>query len=413
MLTKLKKKFIIINMLLAALVLNVSFLVIGMTTSERLASESREALAASFVKAKPQMLPKRNEIGMPPRRPSQLLKSLVFNVKLTENGKSMTLIGDNVDIDNNDLFKIVKLSLKQGRMTGVLSNYRLRYLIRESDMGKELAFYDLTNDIHTMRNLIKNFMFVELGSLIAFFIISFYLAKWALKPLEISWKQQKQFVADASHELKTPITVIMANMDILEKHKSDTIEAQYKWLSYIKTEAEHMKKLVNDLLFLANSDAAREKLDFKKVNFSDLLWNCYLPFEPVAFEQEKLLDNTIEPDIYIKGDEGKLKQLIMILLDNACKYTDKNEKIDVVLKKKQDKVYLCITNYGTPIAPEKLVHIFERFYRADESRTRETGGYGLGLSIAKTIVDMLNGKITVTSSEEAGTSFTVVFQGYK
>jgi signal transduction histidine kinase len=129
----------------------------------------------------------------------------------------------------------------------------------------------------------------------------------------------------------------------------------------------------------------------------------------VAFEQEKILDAEIDSDIMVRGDSGKLKQLIMILLDNACKYTEKNGSIEVKLYKKpeKDKVYLTVNNSGEPISQENLEHLFERFYRVEESRAREKGGYGLGLSIAKTITEMHRGKISVTSSKEEGTTFKV------
>ncbi len=408
MIRKLKIKFVVINMLLAGIVLNVSFFIIGISTYQRLSSESLSALKASFSK---------NELSVSPKRkidkPSVQLDSMVFNVKLSKNKEKMTLIGDKIEIDNDLLVNLVETCLKSGKKNGTISELQLRYLIKESEEGTELAFYDLTNDIHTMTNLIKNFILVETGSLAAFFFISLFLAKWTLKPLEISWQQQKRFVADASHELKSPLTVILANTDILASHKAETIEQQYKWLSYIRTEASHMSKLVNDLLFLANADAFRGKPLFSKVNLSDAIWNCYIPFESLAYEQNKVLKNTIESDLYINGDEVKLKQLVMILLDNACKYTDKNGQIHVCLQQKQDKVNFSVTNSGTPIAPQHLPHIFERFYRADKSRTRETGGYGLGLSIAKTIAGMLIGRISAASSPEEGTTFTVVFPAYK
>jgi signal transduction histidine kinase len=277
--------------------------------------------------------------------------------------------------------------------------------------SNEIVFYDLTNDISTMFHLLKNCLLVGIGSLIAFFLISVYLANWALKPVAKSWESQRQFIADASHELKTPLTVILANADILSAHRNDTIENQYKWIDYIKAEASHMSGLVNDLLFLAKSDASRENAVLSEVNLSDIMWNCYLPFESLAFEQEKNLDADIEADILINGDSGKLKQLIMILLDNACKYTEKNGSIMVKLYRKpeKDKVYLSVNNSGEAISPENLNHLFERFYRVEESRAREKGGYGLGLSIAKTITEMHHGKISVISSKEEGTTFKVAF----
>ncbi|HWT75395.1 MAG TPA: HAMP domain-containing sensor histidine kinase [Mobilitalea sp.] len=408
MIIKLKKKFIVINMVLAAFVLNISFFFIAASTYQRLSVESMQALEQSFVKIVPSE-PSGNNPAVPPKDNSLLMEALTFNVKLSDNQQTMTLIGDNIDYDDATLHKIVNSCLEQAKPSGILIDYHLRYLVRKSTYATEIAFYDLTNDIHTMTTLVKNLIFVEIGALAAFFLISLFLSRWALKPLELSWNQQKQFIADASHELKTPLTVILANTDILTSHSTDTIQNQIKWLEYIQVEATHMHKLVNDLLFLANADAFREKPVFSKVNLSDAVWNCYLPFETVVFEQGKILNCNIESEIYISADESKLKQLILILLDNACKYTDNNGQIIVSLTQKQEKAYFTVTNEGAPIASEHLPHLFERFYRADESRTRETGGYGLGLSIAKAITDMLQGKISVTSNTEVGTTFIVIF----
>lgn len=411
MLSKLKKKFIFINMICVTVILIMAFGVVGLTTYARLEKDSRRALEDTVDRNNKMDVEIKfiHEIGGPPGNRKQPSDFTVFTVKLDADNNIDELIGDNIEVSDEVLNKIVTMCIERNNDKGVIwdTSLRLRYMINSN----EIVFYDLTNDISTMFHLLKNCLLVGIGSLIAFFLISVYLANWALKPVAKSWESQRQFIADASHELKTPLTVILANADILSAHRNDTIENQYKWIDYIKAEASHMSGLVNDLLFLAKSDASRENAVLSDVNLSDIMWNCYLPFESLAFEQEKSLDADIEADILINGDAGKLKQLIMILLDNACKYTEKNGSIMVKLYRKpeKDKVYLSVNNSGEAIPPENLNHLFERFYRVEESRAREKGGYGLGLSIAKTITEMHHGKISVTSSKEEGTTFKVAF----
>lgn len=413
MISKLKKKFIFINMICVTVILITAFGAVLAASYVRIENDSRLALKTSADRSnrmddkdKPIL-----EIGAPPGNEKQPTNFTIFTVKLDEFNQIDTLLGDNVEVSDKVLQEIVTKSLESNKLTGVLWDYSLRYMINHNQEGNAIIFYDLSNDISSMFHLIKNCLFVGVASFLAFFLISVYLANWALRPVEKSWESQRQFIADASHELKTPLTVILANADILSAHKKDTIEHQYKWIEYIKAEASHMSGLVNDLLFLAKSDAARENIVLTEVNLSDIMWNCYLPFESLAFEQEKHLEADISSDIMMQGDAGKLKQLIMILLDNACKYTEKNKSIKVCLYQKieKNKIYLTVNNSGDPIAGEHLNHLFERFYRAEESRAREKGGYGLGLSIAKTITQMHKGKISVTSNKEEGTTFRVVF----
>ena len=237
-----------------------------------------------------------------------------------------------------------------------------------------------------------------------------FLANWALRPVELAWQQQRQFIADASHELKTPLTVILANIGILQSHRADTIEAQLKWVEYTKQEAIHMKKLVDDLLFLAKSDDGSARILYADFNLSDAVWSSLLPFESIAYEQGLTLNSEIEPNLFMKGDESQLKQLVVILLDNACKYAKGNGAITLLLKSAQDRVRLSVNNTGEPIPKEQLPHIFERFYRADDgARDRKQGGYGLGLAIAKSIVASHHGRISVTSDSVHGTTFTAEF----
>ena len=260
--------------------------------------------------------------------------------------------------------------------------------------------------------MVGSFLLVGALALGAFFVISLLLSSLALRPAERAWEQQRRFVADASHELKTPLTVILTNTGILLSHPEDTVAEQRKWVEYIRDEAQRMRELVEDLLFLARHDAGREPPPDQTVDLSELLWSALLPFEPVAFEQGVELESGIQGGLTVRGREDQLRRLAAILLDNAVKYAGAQGKVRVALTR-GEKGGACLTvrNTGPAIPPEHLEHLFERFYRADDSRARSSGGYGLGLAIAKSIVDSHRGTITVQSGAEEGTLFTVRLPG--
>ena len=258
-----------------------------------------------------------------------------------------------------------------------------------------------------MRSLILISVLIFILVVLASFIISLFLSKRALAPVQRSWDQQHQFVADASHELKTPLTVILANLGIIKSHSGHTVTEEKKWLDNTEEEAIRMKDLLQDLLFLARDDADNAPpAPHVTLNLSQIVWECILSFESVTYEQNTTMSEDIQNDIRISGNEKQIKQLTMILLDNACKYA-KNGSIHVVLKRDHEKAILSIRNSGPVIPKEDLEHIFERFYRANKSRSRDTGGYGLGLSIAQTIVHNHKGNIKADSTEKSGTTFRV------
>ena len=190
-------------------------------------------------------------------------------------------------------------------------------------------------------------------------------------------------------------------------HKDSTVADERQWLESTEEEANHMKKLIDNMLFLAKSDAGETKVQLSTVDFSEMAEACALNFEPVAFEKEIMIDTDIESGITLEGDATQLNQLVHILVDNAVKYADSGTTVTIRLQKHGDKVEFSVNNKGNPIPKEDIEHIFDRFYRAEKSRT--TKGYGLGLSIARRITEGMNGKILVESNIENGTTFTVRF----
>lgn len=228
------------------------------------------------------------------------------------------------------------------------------------------------------------------------------IAKWIIKPVIESFNRQKQFVADASHELKTPIAVIMANAEALEKEPEEK-----KWLNNIKSEADRMNELVTSLLDLAKLEEGKEVQ--QEENLSKIVEMSVLTFESLMYENKIELEYDIQKVINIKCNSSQIKQLVAILIDNAIKHSETNGKISIALKKQKNDTVLTVSNRGKEIPKEIREKIFERFYRADESRNRDTNRYGLGLAIAKNIVENHNGKISV-ESEKGITTFKVVLK---
>lgn len=294
-------------------------------------------------------------------------------------------------------------SLKQNR--GKVASYNLDYITVKQDGLTYIVAADNSFESGNIRNLFVLCLLSFILSFFVFFVISLILSAWILKPVEKAWQQQNRFVSDASHELRTPITVILANLNILASKKEELIKTQYQWIDNTKEEASRMKQLVDELLFLARSDDRQSKLVFSEINLSEVLLSRMLSFEALAFEKGIKLDYDIADNLKILGHEGNVKQLLSILLDNAMKYC--SEKGSVYLKAYcvKEKTFVLIQNSGEPIDKEELKHIFERFYRTDKSRARTEGGYGLGLAIAKTIVESMHGRISVLSDKENGTVF--------
>lgn len=316
--------------------------------------------------------------------------------------------------DENDIKaaakKIINEKNEKGKIT--VGSMKLRYM-RSYDPGTSngsgrIIFLDRTTELSTINRLMFIFIIIGCVGIVVIFAISVLLANWMVKPVDKAWKQQKQFVADASHELKTPLTVISSNTDVILSNSEDTVKSQSKWLNYIKDETARMTKLVNSMLYIAKYDSNEIKFTPVKFDLSKIMSSICLQYEALFFEKGKLLETNIEENIIINADEDKIKQLINILLDNAGKYSSDGGKIMAELSRtpKNEKIALTVSNTGNYIAPEKLDRLFDRFYRLDDSRSRKTGGSGLGLNIARSITDAHGGSIKARH-ENGITSFIV------
>lgn len=261
---------------------------------------------------------------------------------------------------------------------------------------QRIVFADISSELKTLHNLIESCVFIGAISFVIFLGISILLAHWTVRPVDRAWRQQRQFVADASHELKTPLTVIMTNAELLQSTDYDT-ESRTRFAGNILTMSQQMRSLVEGLLDLARFDNGQRHMAFSRQDFSKLVSDAVLPFEPVFYEKGLRLSTEVEDGIALYGSAQHLRQLVEILLDNAQKYSAEQGETKVQLRKQgRNHCLLAISNPGTELTKADLKNIFKRFYRVDQARSR-TGSFGLGLSIAQSITQEHRGKIWAES----------------
>ena len=351
----------------------------------------------------------RNTIAQ--RSTEQLLTALQFGVEQAETpcfiaevlpSGTVRVSGSNYyDLsDHEALSEAVEAAMHSGLRQGVLREQGLRFCRQDGLLTVRIAFMDSSFEQDTLRSLtlIGALLFVVALAVVA--ALGWLLAGYITRPVERAWKREKQFLADASHELKTPLTVILSSSALLEETAD---EEQVVYVENIRAEGQRMKALVEDMLTLWRTEEAKPVL--APTSLSEIVTEAALRFEPVAFEAGHALHYDIENELHILGEAEQLRRLVNILLDNAVKYAASNTAVRMTLDKVGKQAVLAVENEGVPIPAEKLEHLFDRFYRADESRG-EAKGFGLGLAIAREIVHGHRGAISARSDERA-TVFTV------
>ncbi len=339
--------------------------------------------------------------GFDPYHASDYIYSESFAVKIGTNGSVEITINQSKDVDKKLLIEYANQAFSSGNDDGYIGNYA--YLIKEKVYGVIVVFIDVSTIMQQNNSLFINTLIIGGFSVILFFLLALCLSFWLVHPVKVTFDKQKLFISNASHELKTPIAVINANADVLKAEIGDN-----KWLAYIKNDSERLNELVNELLSLARlEDKSGHKLVFGEFNLSELVLQTALPFESRMFELGKKYETNIQPDIKYRGDKSSIKHILTILIDNAIKYSDENGEISVKLYTRSGKKIIEVYNTGIGIPSDKLDKVFERFYRVDEVRNGESGGYGLGLSIASEIVKRHKGSISVQSEYGKWAEFIV------
>lgn len=328
----------------------------------------------------------------------------VYTVILNSNGIS-NIINHS---DKNNLSNIETISKKiiSNNETSKLKISNLYFSNYSYNYEKDKYITIINNS--SIKERLRSLLITSLIVLIIFECFIFYISKiiteWIVKPAVESFNKQKNFIADASHELKTPLSVIMASADSLENNPKEK-----KWLNNIKGETEKMNILITNLLNLSKLESGINKENYTKNNLSKIVEKSALTFESLAFENKLEIITNIEKNINFICSPLEISELLSILIDNAIKHGEKNTKIKVELLTEKENIIIKVINNGEEIPKEEYEKIFERFYRLDKSRNRSSGRFGLGLAIAKNIVINHNGKISA-SSKEGITTFKIIFK---
>lgn len=404
MIKQLKKRLIINNMLILSVVFSILLLVfLGLIyISEEVKISNKLEDNISVV---------REDLlhSSIPSIPSDDKTYQVSFTVLVNGGKTILSTPTSLNVD--DIGTAILNAIDQEQDRGIINDLNLSFLKVDVKEGTLISFVSREHLHERLKENLMHTTVTMLISLVVFFFISRRFAKIAVTPVEKAWEQQKQFLADASHDLKTPLTVILANNNIVSAHRSDTVESQMKWIESTSEEANRMSDLINKMLELAKSEATKEELKFGEINLSEVVENSILQFEVVAFEKNIEIESGIQPDIFVKTHAPTFSKVLEILFDNAIKYSDENGKISIALYQTSKKAFFTINNKGEHISPDDLPHVFERFYRT--SKERKIGGHGLGLSLAKKKCDMLGCKLSVDSNKEDGTTFTITLKAKK
>lgn len=400
MIKKLRIKFIAVNMAIVVILLGTLFSFLYTSTRMELERNAETVLHEVSENPMQSMFPfnrfrdkpdgpdKRNRINLP-----------YFVMQTNANGDLISIIGNYFDdAAEPDLLAVLNEVRERSETSGRLKDYHLRYLVSETPLGLQYAFVDTSAEEATLSHLLRECMLAGSAVFLAFLLLSVFLSGWAVSPVKKAWQDQKQFVSDASHELKTPLTVIHTNAELLTS--PDSTDADRKqYTDNILVMCRQMRGLVEGLLDIARVDNGSVQTALQDMSLSRAVDDAILPFEPLFFEQELSLESHIQPDIHIKGSEGHLKQLVSILLDNAGKYASPLGKCEVTLEKyNRTHCRLTVANEGDALSTEELENIFKRFYRGDRARAMNQS-YGLGLAIAQQITTEHGGKIHAESKD--------------
>lgn len=387
MIRRLRLKFVCTVMAIVTLLLCAIFALVYGFTSRNLERESLGMMQA--VAQNPQHPDGPGEAPEGVRLP-------YFILELDEDGGIVSASGGYYDLTDGALLETFT-ALSEGRNTGVLEDYGLRFC-RVWTRGTEyLVFADMSSERSVMENLVENCLFIGALAFLAFLGLSLLLARWAVGPVARAWERQREFVADASHELKTPLTVILSNAQLLAEADGDAALRE-RLTSNILAMSARMRGLVEDLLELARVDTGPQAQDMQVLDLSRLTAEALLPFEPLFYERGLTLESELEPGIRVRGSAAQLTQCVGILLDNACKYASEHGHALVRLRRQGRRAcLLSVENSGEPLSAREQRDIFKRFYRADRSRTG--GSFGLGLAIARGIAGAHRGRIWAEAFE--------------
>ncbi len=343
--------------------------------------------------------PKLHSMDMSPEMP---FETRYFSVVLTENGDvSSTNVQKVAAIDNEDANAYALRAWKRQQTSGFLSSYR--YLMEHTPEGTRIIFVDCTRNLSTFRAFLFTSILVSILGLLSVFVLVLFFSRLVMKPVAESYEKQRQFITDAGHEIKTPLAIIEANRELLEMEYGEN-----EWNNSIQRQTARLADLTNGLIYLSRMEEAEKHLQHMDFSISALAEETAQSFQTLADLQDRHFSVEIEPLLSYCGDESSIHRLFSILIDNAIKYSPPQGTVKVTLNKRGKNIQFMVYNTVAHLSAESLPFLFDRFYRADSSRNSETGGYGIGLSIARAITDAHKGKISAKSTDGQSLLITVI-----
>lgn len=405
MIKKLQRKFILLSMSAFLLVLTVIITGINIVNYSAVVQEA-DMLLSIMVENKGSFPMEPDKFGsvLPPGMSPEIpYESRYFSVLANTETKQIMFVETSqiISVDTQSAVDYAQAALNKNKTSGFLDSFR--YQMQTENNFVRITFLDCGRKLDAFRAfLIASIAISLFGSLVVFALISFFSNR-IIRPISESYEKQKRFITDASHEIKTPLTIISADTDVLEMEVGEN-----EWTSDIKKQVSQLTALTNDLVFLSRMEESENTLPMIEFPFSEIITETALSFQTLAQKQKKELQISIPPMLSLRGDEKSVRQLVSILLDNAIKYSPIGERISLVVEEQSSQITIAVTNitYQT-IEKEQLKLLFDRFYRMDASRNSKTGGHGVGLSIAKAIVEAHNGKIQATSPRDFTLQITV------
>lgn len=344
--------------------------------------------------------------GMPKHMsPETPYESRFFSVLLNDDGNVIQTDTSRIKaVDPADALAYAASALQQGRSQGFVEEYR--FVCTAEDDTLRLTFLDCGRKLHSFRTFLMASIAMAVVGFVVFSLVILFFSGKLLRPVAESYEKQKRFITDAGHEIKTPLTIISADVDVLELE----LEGENEWLSDIRRQAGRLSALTNDLVYLSRMEECAEPMPMIEFPFSDVVSETAASFQALAQTQEKDLRCDIQPMLTLNGSEKAIRQLVNILLDNALKYSPTGAAIRLSLMPQGRQMKLTVFNpTETPIPKDDLDVLFDRFYRLDASRSSQTGGYGIGLSVAKAIVTAHGGKIRASTQDGRSLQITAVF----
>ena len=330
-------------------------------------------------------------------------ESRYFSVTLGEDGTILLInTGKIAAVDSSAAVDYARRATERERPEGFVGDYR--YTLRSDGDRTEIVFLDCSRDLNGFRSFLFISLQVSSVGLLGVLLLLFILSGRIVKPFSENYEKQKRFITDAGHELKTPLTIIDADAEVLEMDFGEN-----EWLRDIQNQTKRLADLTNSLIILSRMEEEQVRTEMIAFPLSDVAEETVETFQALARTHGKSLTGDIQPMLSMRGDEKAIRQLLSILLDNGVKYAQEGGRISLTLEKQKNFIRLTVFNTAQSVSPESLPHLFDRFYRADQSRNSQTGGYGLGLSIAQAIVSAHRGKISASTSDGQSLLITVTF----